>query len=80
MASPPGQGPLTAILPFPEKGSHRMSTPPDWQLPPGVNRGLWEYLHDRDLARGYDAGLAGSSLFSLDLAFVTRHCRPPVPD
>src|SRR5262245_23546277 len=52
-------------------------TPPDWQLPAGVDRGLWDYLHDPGIARGYDAGLAGSSLFSLDLAFVERHCQPP---
>ncbi len=51
--------------------------PPDWQLPPGVNRGLWDYLHDPDLARNYDASLAGSSLFSLDLDFVQRHCPQP---
>jgi SAM-dependent methyltransferase len=53
------------------------TTPPDWQLPSGVDRGLWDYLHDPGVARGYDAGLAGSSLFSLDLSFVERHCRPP---
>src|SRR2546423_1408060 len=47
---------------------------PDWQLPPGVSRGLWDYLHDPAVARGYDASLAGSSLFSTDLAFVEKHC------
>jgi ubiquinone/menaquinone biosynthesis C-methylase UbiE len=51
-----------------------MRPPPDWQLPTGVNRGLWEYLHDADLARNYDAGLAGSSLFHVDQEFVARHC------
>jgi SAM-dependent methyltransferase len=54
-----------------------LTTPPDWHLPPGVDRGLWDYLHDPGIARGYDAGLAGSSLFALDLAFVERHCQPP---
>lgn len=44
----------------------------DWQLPPGVTRGLWDYLHDADVARRYDAGLAGSSLFTADLHFVRR--------
>jgi SAM-dependent methyltransferase len=48
--------------------------PPDWQLPDGVNRGLWDYLHDPGIARGYDAGLASSSLFRVDLAFVDEHC------
>ena len=27
-----------------------MTTPPDWQLPPGVDRGLWDYLHDPGIA------------------------------
>jgi SAM-dependent methyltransferase len=46
----------------------------DWQLPPGVNRGLWDYLHSPDVARGYDAYLSGVSLCDVDLAFVARHC------
>lgn len=50
---------------------------PDWQLPSGVNRGLWDYLHDAGVARGYDASLAGSSLFGVDRAFVERHCPQP---
>jgi SAM-dependent methyltransferase len=54
-----------------------MPAPPDWQLPPGVNRGLWDYLHDRDLARGYDASLAGSTLFAADQAFAERHFDRP---
>jgi len=53
------------------------SAPADWQLPAGVDRGLWDYLHSEDLAENYDAGLAGSSLFHLDLAFVREHCQPP---
>src|SRR4051794_30751635 len=51
-----------------------MQTPADWQLPPGVDRGLWDYLNDRGVAAGYDAGLAGSSLFRVDLPFVDQHC------
>jgi SAM-dependent methyltransferase len=50
--------------------------PPDWRLPAGVDRGLWDYLHDPGIARGYDESLAGSALFALDLPFVERHCRP----
>ena len=46
--------------------------PPDWRLPPGVNHGLWDYLHSTDLARGYDAGLAGSSLFAGDRVMPTH--------
>jgi SAM-dependent methyltransferase len=47
--------------------------PPDWQLPPGVSRGVWDYLHDADLARTVDAALAGTPLLDLDLEFVRRH-------
>ncbi len=53
------------------------SPPPDWQLPPGVDCGLWDYLHSPELAAGYDASLAGSSLFHLDVAFVREHCPTP---
>lgn len=49
-----------------------VTSPPDWQLPPGVNRGLWQYLHDTELARGYDASLAGSSMPTADLDFARR--------
>ncbi len=38
----------------------REPPPPDWRMPPGVNRGLWDYLHDPGVARNYDAGLAGT--------------------
>jgi ubiquinone/menaquinone biosynthesis C-methylase UbiE len=48
------------------------STPADWQLPPGVDRGLWDYLHNRELAQNYDASLASSSLPQVDVAFVER--------
>lgn len=51
--------------------------PADWQLPQGVNRGLWDYVHDPGIARGYDAGLADSPLFAVDRAFVAEHC--PLP-
>jgi SAM-dependent methyltransferase len=50
--------------------------PADWQLPAGVNRGLWDYLHDPGVARGYDAGLAGTPLFAVDEPFVAAHCPP----
>lgn len=51
--------------------------PPDWQLPPGVTRALWDYLHDPAIARDYDARLAGTPLLALDQQFVLEHCRPP---
>lgn len=46
----------------------------DWQLPAGVDRGLWDYVNDRGVAAQYDDYLAGSSLFHVDLAFVDKHC------
>jgi SAM-dependent methyltransferase len=47
----------------------------DWQLPAGVTRGLWDYLHDPRIAGTYDESLAGSSLITADLRFVERHFR-----
>jgi ubiquinone/menaquinone biosynthesis C-methylase UbiE len=49
----------------------------DWQLPSGVSRAVWDYVHDPDVAREYDAGLATSSLFSADLAFAEHWLQPP---
>ncbi len=49
----------------------------DWQLPPGVTRALWDYLHDPDVAREYDFLLTGTPLLSLDVPFVLEHCQPP---
>jgi SAM-dependent methyltransferase len=42
---------------------------PDWQLPPGVDRGLWDYLHADDMVRGYDEQMAASPLASMDVLF-----------
>jgi len=49
----------------------------DWQLPPGVSRGLWDYFQDPAIARSYDASLAGTPLLQLDLDFFRRHCPSP---
>lgn len=46
-----------------------MTAPADWQLPPGVDRGLWDYLHSDDMVAGYDAQIAESPLARLDVAF-----------
>jgi SAM-dependent methyltransferase len=51
--------------------------PPDWQLPPGVNRGLWDYLHDPAVARTYDDRLASCALLAIDLEFAARHFDRP---
>jgi ubiquinone/menaquinone biosynthesis C-methylase UbiE len=60
-----------------QKEESAMSSLPDWQLPPGVSRGLWDYLHNAELAQGYDASLADTPLLRLDQDFVLAHCRPP---
>jgi SAM-dependent methyltransferase len=49
----------------------------DWQLPPGVNRGLWDYIHDPAIARAYDDHLAACPLLEVDRQFVARHFSPP---
>jgi SAM-dependent methyltransferase len=55
----------------------RPAAPPDWQLPPGVTRGLWDYLHDPGIARNYDDYLAGSPLVTTDLRFARRYFDRP---
>jgi SAM-dependent methyltransferase len=56
-----------------------MTIPPpaDWQLPPGVTRGLWDYLHDPGVARGYDDRLADCALLQVDQRFAERHFDRP---
>jgi SAM-dependent methyltransferase len=45
---------------------------PDWQLPPGVDRGLWDYLHAADMVAGYDEQVRASPLAAADVAFSER--------
>jgi SAM-dependent methyltransferase len=52
-------------------------TPADWELPPGVSRGLWDYVHDAALAREYDAALGGSPLLGADVRFAEEHFPAP---
>ncbi len=47
-------------------------TIPDWQLPPGVDRGLWDYLHSGEMVAGYDEQMAASPLAQADVAFCER--------
>lgn len=51
--------------------------PPDWRLPAGVNRGLWDYLHDPAIARTYDEKLADCPLLTLDRHFAEQHFDRP---
>ena len=45
---------------------------PDWQLPQGVDRGLWDYLHASDMVAGYDEAMRASPLAAADVAFCER--------
>ena len=45
---------------------------PDWQLPPGVDRGLWDYLNASDMVASYDDQLRASPLAAADVAFCER--------
>jgi SAM-dependent methyltransferase len=46
---------------------------PDWQLPRGVNRGLWDYIRNEEIAWNYDEGLRQSSLAQADIEFAQTH-------
>lgn len=54
-----------------------MRSLPDWQLPPGVSRGLWDYLHDPAIARNYDVSLRASALVQADQRFCERWFQRP---
>jgi SAM-dependent methyltransferase len=46
-------------------------------MPAGVSAGLWDYLHDPDIARRYDERLEGSPLLEADVAFCEKHFDRP---
>ncbi len=50
---------------------------PDWQLPRGVSRGLWDYLRAPHIANQYDEYFAENSLFEFDEAILSRHFTNP---
>lgn len=50
---------------------------PDWQLPAGTDRGLWDYVSSTRVAREYDLALCGTPLLELDLKFVEEHLPQP---
>lgn len=54
-----------------------MRPTPDWRLPDGVDRGLWDYMHGRELAAEYDAQMSAAPLAALDVAFAEEHFGPP---
>lgn len=50
---------------------------PDWKLPAGVDRGLWDYLHSGEMVAGYDGQMATSPLAAVDVAFCEQHFPRP---
>jgi ubiquinone/menaquinone biosynthesis C-methylase UbiE len=50
---------------------------PDWQLPPGVDRGLWEYVSSEQVAREYDDALGDLPLLYVGHRFAERHFPTP---
>jgi SAM-dependent methyltransferase len=47
-------------------------TIPDWQLPPGVDRGLWDYLHAAYMVAAYDEQMRASPFAETDIAFCEK--------
>ena len=52
-------------------------TPPHWQLPRGVPRGVWEYAHAENVAQEYDDDLTGHPLFDFDEEVLNKHLVKP---
>lgn len=50
---------------------------PDWQLPRGVSRGLWDYSRSRPIAEDYDDYFAFNSLFDFDEQVLEEYLQPP---
>lgn len=57
--------------------SERPEYRPDWRLPRGVPRGLWDYMTADHIAGGYDASLADDNLCRFDMEVVLRVCDRP---
>src|SRR5262249_37194202 len=50
---------------------------PDWRLPRGVSRSVWEFAHDRSIARDEDRHLADAPLLEFDRETVARWFATP---
>jgi SAM-dependent methyltransferase len=50
---------------------------PDWRLPPGVTRSVWEFAHDRQIAREEHRHLAGAPLLEFDRRLIARWFQTP---
>ncbi len=45
---------------------------PDWKLPVGVDRGLWDYLHASEMVTAYDEQMQHSPLATVDVGYCLR--------
>ncbi len=52
-------------------------TRPDWQLPRGVSRALWEYTQQPHIATGYDQSIANSALSRYDTQVLLQQFSQP---
>ncbi|MEX2558716.1 MAG: methyltransferase domain-containing protein [Pirellulales bacterium] len=50
---------------------------PQWRLPRGVTRALWQYAQADHIALDYDRYFEGNSLFEFDEALLARHFNRP---
>lgn len=50
---------------------------PDWKLPPGTDRGLWDYLHSTEMIDGYDEQMDSSPLAAVDIRFCEEQFSSP---
>lgn len=50
---------------------------PDWLLPKGVSRALWEYTQQPEIATGYDSSISNSGLTQFDLEFLRQQFIQP---
>jgi SAM-dependent methyltransferase len=50
---------------------------PEWQLPQGVPRGVWEYAQEKHIAQEYDEYFAENRLFEFDEQVLARYFRRP---
>lgn len=52
-------------------------TRPDWRLPRGVSRSLWEYTQQAHIATEYDRSIASSALSQHDTQVLLQHFTQP---
>lgn len=50
---------------------------PDWQLPPGVSRGAWDYTQSQGIAEDYDDYHAENTLFDFEEQILREEFGPP---